>query len=511
MALSSIERALQLTQGMKDYASGAISTSDMGRIFTNTAIGRGTTPAPAPQQTMQAAVQPQMQYVTPQPQQPQQPTGYVPPTGLIGSEQALQGGLQGGLESLYTGFGMAREDLQNALRTGMSALQQGGSVGGPVNINVPSGGAFSSMVSQGMGALQKAGQQGTAALDQSQSQGLAAIQKAIDAGVDPLTGFVDPGRQAQQQQAALSGAMGQEAQQAAFQAFTESPGQAYLREQAERGLLRNQAAIGGLGGGRVREELQRQAMGLAQQDFENQYARLGQLAGQGLTAAGQVGQLRGQQAGLESGLIGTTGQSKASLLGQLAGQQASLAGQMGSAQLGLQGQLAGIQGNLAAQRMAQQAQNQRTAAELASNMGIALAGLGQQGGLTAANLYSGTGNTLAQNRLLTGQQLAANIGGTSTALANLANQYGMSVSDLIGATGGNLSNMLSGTGAQVAQGQQNLGTTLGNIYVGQGSQAASLPGIPGVQQKQSGLQQAAGLAGAAGSLMTGGAGLLDAL
>jgi len=97
-------------------------------------------------------------------------------------------------------------------------------------------------------------------------------------------GAVPQGQQAGSLQAAYSGAMGAPAQQQAFANFTASPGQEWLRQQAEQGTLRNAAAIGGLGGGNVRQELQRQAMGLAQQDFQNQFNNLGTVADRGYNA-----------------------------------------------------------------------------------------------------------------------------------------------------------------------------------------------------------------------------------
>lgn len=99
---------------------------------------------------------------------------------------------------------------------------------------------------------------------------------------ETLSPFTQPGQQAAQQQAALSGALGPEAQATAFQQFQDSPGQAFLRDRGERAVLRNAAAIGGLGGGNVRRELVEFGQGLAAQDFQNQFDRLGQVAGRGL-------------------------------------------------------------------------------------------------------------------------------------------------------------------------------------------------------------------------------------
>ena len=80
--------------------------------------------------------------------------------------------------------------------------------------------------------------------------------------------------------------MGVETQQQAFDDYQAGPEQAYLTEQASRNAIGNASATGGLGGGDVRRELQRQAIGLAAQDFGNYSARLEntRAGGQGASA-----------------------------------------------------------------------------------------------------------------------------------------------------------------------------------------------------------------------------------
>lgn len=102
------------------------------------------------------------------------------------------------------------------------------------------------------------------------------------ARLDP---YAQAGRRALGEQQALMGLAGPEAGEAAYGRFTASPGQRFLREQQEKALLRNTAAIGGLGGGNVRQALQEQAFGRAQTDYANQLARLGALGTQGFQAA----------------------------------------------------------------------------------------------------------------------------------------------------------------------------------------------------------------------------------
>jgi len=96
--------------------------------------------------------------------------------------------------------------------------------------------------------------------------------------------------------------LGAAAQAQAFQDFQASPGQAFLQSEGERAILRNAAAIGGLGGGNLQRELARYGQGLSLQDLERQTQQLSDVAGRGFAAAGTgadiVSRLRGQQAGL---------------------------------------------------------------------------------------------------------------------------------------------------------------------------------------------------------------------
>ncbi len=108
-----------------------------------------------------------------------------------------------------------------------------------------------------------------------------------------------------------------EQQQAAFARFADSPGQQFLRDQQERSLLRNTAAIGGLGGGNVRTALQTQAFGRAQTDYQNQLNRLAALSGTGQTAATNLGQFGAQTAANIGQLQQAGGAARASgILGQ---------------------------------------------------------------------------------------------------------------------------------------------------------------------------------------------------
>lgn len=119
---------------------------------------------------------------------------------------------------------------------------------------------------------------------QSRDELLAGIGKANA----PFQGFFDRGELASEEQAALLGLRGQDAANAAFNRFQESPGQQFIREEGEKAIRRNAAATGQLQGGAVLRELTRFGTGLAQQDFGNQFARLQNLGAQGFNAAANI-------------------------------------------------------------------------------------------------------------------------------------------------------------------------------------------------------------------------------
>ena len=137
-----------------------------------------------------------------------------------------------------------------------------------------------------------------------------AAQRAIDEQIRQVdltradfAGILERGELAGEEEAAFLGLLGPEAEQEALSRFGESPGQAFLRERQERALLRNEAAIGGLGGGNVRTALQEQAFGIACTALGERKDRLSQVAARGAGATGTVAQL-GQQTATNVGNIG---------------------------------------------------------------------------------------------------------------------------------------------------------------------------------------------------------------
>ena len=171
----------------------------------------------------------------------------------------------------------------------------------------------------GLKRADAATQQAAEVQAQASEQAIGEQRRQFDISQQNIQPFQQAGVSALEQQQELLNDPG---------SFQESPGQRFLRERGERSLLRNQAAIGGLGGGNVRSALQQQGIGFAAQDFNNQFSRLGQVAGQGQTAvqninamgqnvASNIGQF-GQRAAeaRASGLLGTA-QNNANLTSQL--------------------------------------------------------------------------------------------------------------------------------------------------------------------------------------------------
>jgi hypothetical protein len=186
---------------------------------TPTALGGATTQLPAP--TAMSTLMPQMATTA-------YNTGSQIPTGLRGSEMAQKGGAAGAIQML---------DQIN--RTGR------GDLAGRYNA------------------------------------GLTAAQEAATTAQGYISPYQEAGTNALQQQLALSGALGQDAFNAAYQ---ESPQMAFLREQGMRANLAGAGATGGLGGGNVQKELQRFGQGLASQGLQQQIGNLGQIATQGYNA-----------------------------------------------------------------------------------------------------------------------------------------------------------------------------------------------------------------------------------
>lgn len=318
------------------------------------------TPQPTPTPTPQPQVQAQPQYQLPATVATQYATGSEIPTGLRGSEMALKGGAAGAIEML---------DMLN--RAGRSDLAE----------------------------------QYAKGLEQ------AATQADVAAGY--IQPFQQAGQAALQQQLALSGALGPEAFQ---QAYQESPQVQFLREQGERSVMRNAAAMGGLGGGNVQKELQRFGQGLASQGLQQQISNLS-----GLTGVGQ--QASGTLANIATGL----------------------GGQQLSTQVGL---------------------------------GSGLAGQSSMYGLPAAQTIGNLGINLAAGRTQAGRDLANQYGAAATALGNIYGAQGQNIASMLGGQRNMIIDQINAAATNEARAQQGYGADLANIQQGIGTAIAGVPNVP---------------------------------
>jgi len=159
---------------------------------------------------------------------------------------------------------------------------------------------------------------------QSNAQKKAAGQqaKAADKGIDEqrrqfdalqllMKPYVETGATALGQQAALIGAGGAEAQQAAINALQQGPEFNALVRQGEESILQNAAATGGLRGGNVQGALAQFRPQVLSQLIEQQYNRLGGLSVMGQNAAAGVGTAGMQTGNNISNLLAAQGSAQA--------------------------------------------------------------------------------------------------------------------------------------------------------------------------------------------------------
>ncbi len=184
------------------------------------------------------------------------------------------------------------------------------------------------LIASGLGssAAEKAAQLQT----QASQEGIAEQARQFDVTQGNLNPFIDAATRGVVSQQAGIGLLGNEAQQQFFDEFQQSPGQQYIRDQQEQALIRNSAATGGLGGGRVQTALQGQAANFANQTFGTHMNRLAAITGSGQTAATNLGGI-GQQAAVNTGNL-LTNQGQAGAAGVMGQNQAVQQGVQGITQ-----------------------------------------------------------------------------------------------------------------------------------------------------------------------------------
>lgn len=145
------------------------------------------------------------------------------------------------------------------------------------------------------------------------------LKPYVTAGTQAITGlqpYAAAGAPALEQQQALLGLRGPEAQQAAIAGIESGAGyQAQVRA-GEEALLQRASATGGLRGGNIQAALAQFRPQMLQQEIEKQYGRLGGLTALGQTTSQNIAQL-GQASAAGTATAGLrTGADIANLMGQ---------------------------------------------------------------------------------------------------------------------------------------------------------------------------------------------------
>lgn len=308
----------------------------------------------------------------------------------------------------------AKAELSGGITDAISALRSGqvGELSALKDAAWQQSGAIRSGTTTGIDTLRRAQSQGLGAVRSGIGTARGDISSGMRAGMQSLSPYADVGQQALQQEAALTGALGPEAQAQALQAFSESPGQKYLREKQEQALLRNSAALGGLGGGNVRTALQEQAFGIAATDQQRALENLRSLSGAGQQASTTQAGIQTQGAQSLAQLAAQQGITEADLIAQM---QGGIAGQ----QIAQGQQLSDIYGQSGANIAQILGTDKANIANLLAQRGAGLSGITQQGGTTLANIAVGQGTQQAQLAQDIGSAQAAGQLGTAQAYSNV--------------------------------------------------------------------------------------------
>jgi hypothetical protein len=187
-------------------------------------------------------------------------------------------------------------------------------------------GGITGTTAAAQGAQQAAQTQSSAAqagIDEQRRQFDALVQVMspyVQAGTTALAGlqpFAEAGNASLQQQQALAGTLGPEAQRQAIAMIEQSPQFAAMTQQGENALLQSASATGGVRGGNIQGALAQFRPQVLSSLIEQQYARLGGLTDLGVATQSNLAQLgQASAAGQAAG-----GLRSASSIGELLAQQ----------------------------------------------------------------------------------------------------------------------------------------------------------------------------------------------
>jgi hypothetical protein len=208
----------------------------------------------------------------------------------------------------------------------------------PVTMMVVGGSQLIGSVMQADAASEAAGIQGAAAQQgvEEQRRQFDAMRELLkpytEAGVPALAGlqpYAQAGAPALEQQQALLGLRGPDAQRAAIAGIEGGAGYQSQVQAGEEALLQRASATGGLRGGNIQGALAQFRPQMLQQEIEKQYGRLGGLADIGRVTQQNLAQI-GQGSAAGTGAAGLqTGTNVANLLAQQG--QAAAGGVLGEA------------------------------------------------------------------------------------------------------------------------------------------------------------------------------------
>ena len=160
-------------------------------------------------------------------------------------------------------------------------------------------------------AQSKAAKSAAASQTEAADKGIAEQRRQFDRIQELLNPYVEAGGVGLQQQMALGGMSGPEAQQAAISAIEGGSEFEALTRQGEEAILQNASATGGLRGGNTQGALAQFRPQVLSSLINQQYGRLGGLTSMGQNAAVGVGNA-GMQTGQNiSGLYGQQGAAAA--------------------------------------------------------------------------------------------------------------------------------------------------------------------------------------------------------
>lgn len=160
--------------------------------------------------------------------------------------------------------------------------------------------------------------------------GMTEERRQFDKLIELMSPYVTAGKGAMEQQQAILGLQGAEAQQAAYAGIQQSPEFLAMQQQGENALLQQASATGGLRGGNIQGALAQFRPGLLNQLVQQRYANLGGItslgqasaagqAGAGMQSAGAIANLLAQQGAAQAGGIMAKGGLQRNVFGDLLG------------------------------------------------------------------------------------------------------------------------------------------------------------------------------------------------